>query len=445
MADKTPSMEIRLTPVRLVILSIIGLLLLWISASWIKNLIPPPVDAKWSKPITMENVNFLCRWNDSAVAVGGDGVFRVLNESGNWDEKTKRGFELTKNEAFAPVIVDQHGPRAIFFHVAYSNKVQAIPSLVSVSMTPQREFVAGKRTALSGYGEDVIGKIPATAGFKRNVHFMCHNGVMDESELSISFVASSEDITERITSAGVRQKGIQSGPSLCGLITSSDRGLSWKTLGLPQFNTTDQSAAFKAGNTFCYLAADSAKNLWVSTKPANQPDWSQPQLLCSTLKDGVLGEAEAATLHLCWMDMRLKKGLGFFIYGDWDIGRRNNQVFYRNYRDGDARWGKEIKLSGSLTYCEQPSMSVEGSRIVVVWHNMGETVRKPLGRRPSPYSRAAIYYATSKDNGGSWSKPTKIQDSENSAGMYPCPKVILHKQVIHIFYNGFYQHREFPD
>ena len=79
-------------------------------------------------------------------------------------------------------------------------------------------------------------------------------------------------------------------------------------------------------------------------------------------------------------------------------------------------------------------MSVEDQKIVVAWHNM-ETL----------YTRAAIYYATSKDNGRTWSRPTKIKDSENSAGAYPHSMVILHRGVIHMFYNGMYQHREFPN
>ena len=445
MANRFTSIQIRLTPVRLVILTIIGLLLVWILISCVKTFIPAAVDTKWSKPVAMENINFLCRWNGSAVAVGSDGAFRVLNESGHWDEKTARGFEIGKNEAFAPVVVDPHGPQAVFFHVTYSNKVEAIDSLIGATMNPAKQFDAQKKILLRSYVRDLFGKTSSTSGFKREVRFFCNKGFAEESEIYISYSASADDITERITSTGTRQQTIQAGPSQCGLLYSPDKGLSWQVIRLPQFNTAGQSAVFKTGNTVCYLAADSARGLWASTTSSNSTNWSKPKLLNDTLEAGFLAEAESGTVHLCWMDMRLKKGLGFFIYGDWDIGRKNNQVFYRNYRNSDGKWSKERKLSGNLSYCERPSMSVEGDRIVVVWHNMGEAIRSPLGRRPSPYSRAAIYYATSKDNGRTWSRPTKIQDSENSAGMYPCPKVILHQRAIHVFYNGVYQRREFPD
>jgi len=156
-----------------------------------------------------------------------------------------------------------------------------------------------------------------------------------------------------------------------------------------------------------------------------------------------LAEAADRTLHLCWMDMHLKQGLGFFIYGDWDIGRKDNQVYYHNYRENDGKWSKGIKLSGSLSYCEHPSMSVEGDRIVVVWHNLGE--KRGITKRPSPYTSAAIYYAISKNAGRTWSSPMKIEHSEDSAGSLPCPQVILHQKVIHVFYNGMYQRRDFPE
>jgi hypothetical protein len=88
-------------------------------------------------------------------------------------------------------------------------------------------------------------------------------------------------------------------------------------------------------------------------------------------------------------------------------------------------------------------MSVEGDRIVVVWHNLGG--KRGTTRRPSPYASAAIYYATSKDAGRTWAPPIKIEHSEDSAGNYPCPNVILHQKVIHVFYNGIYQRRDFPE
>ena len=88
-------------------------------------------------------------------------------------------------------------------------------------------------------------------------------------------------------------------------------------------------------------------------------------------------------------------------------------------------------------------MSVEGDKVVVVWHNLGE--KRGTTRRRSPYASAAIYYATSKDAGRTWSRPTKIEHSEDSAGSLPCPQVILYQKVIHVFYNGMYQRRDFPE
>ena len=223
-------------------------------------------------------------------------------------------------------------------------------------------------------------------------------------------------------------------PAEYGFFSSTNGGFSWERIGLPTFTNGGFNIIVVTANQLHLVSTDYGR-IMCSTRLLGGADWSKPKMLTDTVQAGrFLTEAADDTLHLCWMDMRLKRGLGFFIYGDWDIGRANNQVFYRNYRETVGRWGKERKLSGNLSHCESPSMSVEGERIVVAWHNI-ETL----------YTRAAIYYVASKDNGRTWSRPMKIENSENLAGAYPCPKVILYQGVIHVFYNGIYQCRKFPD
>jgi hypothetical protein len=437
------SIQVRLTPLKLVIAAVVLLLLIGVLLSWAKTSIPFAVDTKWSKPVPMDNVICLCHWNGTAVAIGSGGVLRILNQAGQWEEKSVAELEPAENGSCLPLFVDREGPDAMFLDVRFSNKVEAVHSLVPVTMTPPNKPVAERKIPLQVDADALFGKPGENAGFTREVHMLYGGGFVDGAEFYVPYAACSDQVTERITSTGTHQKGIESGPSQRGFLWSGNRGRAWQLIPLAQLNTAGQSGMYRVGSTDCYLAADFGRNLWVLTKGSTATNWSQPALLCGTLNGSYLATAAERTLHLCWMDMRLKKGLGSFIYGDSDVGRKNNQVYYRHYRDSDGKWSKGIKLSGSLSYCERPTMSVEGERIVVAWHNLGE--KRGITRRISPYASAAIYYAASKDAGRTWSSPSKIEHSEDSAGNYPCPNVILHQKVIHVFYNGIYQRRDFPE
>jgi len=91
------SFQVGRASLKLVIAVVVGLLLIAVLESWAKALIPLAVNTKWSKPVPMRNVNFLCHWNGSAVAIGSGGVFRILNEAGQWEEKTVAELEPAEN------------------------------------------------------------------------------------------------------------------------------------------------------------------------------------------------------------------------------------------------------------------------------------------------------------------------------------------------------------
>jgi hypothetical protein len=338
--------QVRLTPLKLVIGAVLALLLIGVLLSWAKTLISSAVDTKWSKPIPMGNVICLCHWNGSAVAIGSEGVFRILNEAGQWEEQTVAELKPAENGSCLPLFVDPQGPNAMFLDVRFSNKVEAVHSLVPVTMPAQKKPLVERKIPLQVDADALFGKVPESAGFKREVRLLYGGGFVDGSEFYVPYAAYSENITERITSTGTHQTGIEQGPARRGFLWSRDRGRSWQLSTLGQLNTAGQCGMHQVGTTVCYLAADFGPNLWALTKGSTATNWSQPTLLCDTLRGSFLADATDGTLHLCWMDMRLKKGLGFFIYGDWDIGRKNNQVYYRHYRDGDRKWGKAIKTFG---------------------------------------------------------------------------------------------------
>jgi hypothetical protein len=257
-------------------------------------------------------------------------------------------------------------------------------------------------------------------GFRRETSVMNGHGIDVDSEFIIPYFTSVSEITERITSAGILQTESRSGVSEWGYLKSLD-GIDLELTQLGNFKNYGSASIHSVGSQKLLLRHEAQNELWYSIQAPDDPQWFEQKLLIDSLQGGgfYLTRSENNRLHLCWMDMRLKKGAGFFIFGDWDVGRKNNQVFYRNY-DENKKWSKEKKLSGSYSYCEKPSMSVEGQNIVVVWHHY-----------PRPYTRAALYNATSRDKGKSWSRARKIDTHYNDST--EAPKMVLREGISTFF------------
>jgi hypothetical protein len=448
MSESSPRIQIRLTPIRLIFL-IIGVIgLFWLVRQIVPIELPsltsPRTDANWSKPISIGGGRYgaglsLHFWNGIPVGVARGGVFYFLNKDDKWIEKTIPGFESEKNESCYPVAIDAHGPRAIFCDITYTNKTEAIFAFVDVTITPDGNLKMGAKVPLHDYRKELFKNIPIASDAKRDISFGCLEGTVIGSEFYIPYFARSEDITERITSTGTHQQQGQDGPSESGFLYSSNGLSSWQKIRL---DGSESFGTFHITDNVLHLLTVRWANLLSSTQ-LSVSNWSKPKLVTDTLKGSRFQvEGENKTMHLCWLDERLKRGLGFFIYGDWDVGGRNNLVFYRNYKDG--KWSREKRLSGGLSYCGSPTMSVEGEKIVVAWDNYTR-----------PYTRASVYYTVSKNNGRTWSKIYKVENFEGTAGSSPSCKVILYHGIIHLFYdrsefpdpdsNLMYQWRKFPE
>jgi hypothetical protein len=448
MSESSHRIQIRLTPIRLILLAVGVIGLFWlvtqIAPIELPALMSPGIDTSWSKPVQISSGGrygsgfSLHSWNEIPVGLKQGGTFYFLNKDNKWIEKTIPGFESEKNESCYPVAVDAHGPKAIFCDITYTNNTKAVQSFVDVTITPDGNLRMGPKVPLPDYSKEWFKDVPIAPGAKRVINFGCLEGTVVGTDFYIPYFASSEDGTERITSTGTHQQSWQQGPSESGFLYSSN-GVSWQKTRLDGF---EGFGKLKATDETGYLLTRQLDNLWFSTRSSDVSDWSKPKLLMNALKGGCLQVEADEVLHLCWLDGRLKKGLGFFLYGDWDVGRKNNLVFYCNYQGG--KWGREKRLSGNLTYCGSPSMSVEGERIVVVWENFTK-----------PYTRASTYYTVSKNNGRTWSRIYKVENFEGTADSDPSPKVLLYHDIIHLFYDRggwpasgsdlMYQWRKFPD
>jgi hypothetical protein len=107
----------------------------------------------------------------------------------------------------------------------------------------------------------------------------------------------------------------------------------------------------------------------------------------------------------------------------------NDDIVYCHRNDSDDNWSEDVILSKGLLYSYFPSMSVEGSRVVIAWAGIQIAGKSHTFNDPND-----IYYATSKDSGNTWTKPLKVTDRTKDGITSGMPQVMLLNGVIHLFY-----------
>lgn len=107
----------RWTAITIGLIVVGGLIIRWI---------PPFADMHWSTPTLISQIESrhgsafsLHRWNGTVVGRRPGGIFYFLSEAGKWKERFFEGFE---NGSCYPVIIDAHGPNAVFCNLEYPHK-----------------------------------------------------------------------------------------------------------------------------------------------------------------------------------------------------------------------------------------------------------------------------------------------------------------------------------
>jgi len=90
--------------------------------------------------------------------------------------------------------------------------------------------------------------------------------------------------------------------------------------------------------------------------------------------------------------------LGSNVYVVWADGRdQNNEIYYKYSVDNGTNWSEDIRLTNALYGSDFPSIAVSGSIVHVVWCDY---------RDDNP----AIYYKHSFDNGLNWEREIRLND-----------------------------------
>lgn len=110
--------------------------------------------------------------------------------------------------------------------------------------------------------------------------------------------------------------------------------------------------------------------------------------------------ASGDSVHIVWYDSR----------------NGNYEIYYKRSTNGGINWGADIRLTLDTAVSQNPSVSVSGQFIHVVWEDR---------RAGNP----EIYYKRSTDAGISWGTDTRLT---NDPGSSINPSISVSGQFVHI-------------
>ena len=97
----------------------------------------------------------------------------------------------------------------------------------------------------------------------------------------------------------------------------------------------------------------------------------------------------------------------------------NNEIYYKRSTDGGVNWSSDTRLTNDPATSWEPSITVSGSVVHIVWWENRE-------------GNNEIYYKRSTDGGVSWGADTRL--TNNSASSYT-PSVSVSDSAVHVVWN----------
>jgi hypothetical protein len=138
----------------------------------------------------------------------------------------------------------------------------------------------------------------------------------------------------------------------------------------------------------CFLSVQISQAQW-------QPDVRLTNNPALSLTNGYTNArciaSSGDTVHVVWYDTR---------------DGASPEIYYKRSTDGGLNWGSDTRISNNLYFSSNPSVSISGSFIHVVWDD----------NRDGNYE---IYYNRSTDGGTSWGTDTRLTN-DSAASQNPC-------------------------
>ena len=98
---------------------------------------------------------------------------------------------------------------------------------------------------------------------------------------------------------------------------------------------------------------------------------------------------------------------GDYVHVVWQEARDgNNEIYYKRSTDGGVNWGADTRLTNQFSASTNPSISVSGSVVHVVWKDNRD-------------GNDEIYYKRSTDNGATWETDKRLTNAADNS-YTPC-------------------------
>jgi hypothetical protein len=94
----------------------------------------------------------------------------------------------------------------------------------------------------------------------------------------------------------------------------------------------------------------------------------------------------------------------------------NNEIYYKRSTDGGESWGEDTRLTNNSASSYNPSVTVSGSVVQIVW-------------RDNRDENSEIYYKRSTDEGVSWGADTRLT---NNSAYSDYPSITVSGSVVHV-------------
>jgi hypothetical protein len=440
---------------------LVGIVVLWVTH--IKR--PIPLDQGWSQPIAVTGTQSadmgsgdLYKWHDTLILMQGrydyssksstcSIMIRNQDSSNSWTQIQIS--DVPGDCAFYCPAFDEANDR-IMFERGYIESNQLHMGAVFIHMTPngpikveaERKWTRDQESLLGKTSPNVTLNDPAIIArlLKENRDYpVFGKGTLTESEACVPFSLRTKKLTPPNT--------LSNGPYWSGLFYSADFGKSWQIEKVAEWDGGEPEMCRTKG--YCHYFGMTGGGIWFSQKSVDGGSWSEPEFLTETFAGSRGGGAVAEndTVHFCWLDRRHEK---------WrlNIDRPyvgNYEVAYRQRKDTDSTWRKDVIVSKGMLFSYWPGMSVEGGKIVIAW--VGAI---------SQNDAHDVFYATSKDGGKTWARPLKVTDRAKDGITSERAQVALQDGIIHLFYAQgqwdrhaqvrdqggwpvYYQQRPFPE
>ncbi len=192
---------------------------------------------------------------------------------------------------------------------------------------------------------------------------------------------------------------------------SSDGGLSWGAdTPLTSGTAVSELPSITASGQNVHAAWDDLRNgnpeIYCKNSTDGGISWGADIRLSNNVHNSTHASVgvSASTVHIVWEDSR-----------DGNI-----EVYYQRSTDGGVSWGADIRLTNHPDASHNPSVSVSGQVVNVVWYD-------------SRNNNNNIYYKRSSDGGLSWGTDTQLS-SLAGGSMYP--SVTVSNSIVHLVWSG---------